>query len=319
MKKFWEIEDVNENTITPEILFTHRRHLIQKGTLLGLASLLPKMAFATPKFPGKLNTNYKLEKDLVLTKEDLATSYNNFYEFSLDKGEVKPKTEAWKLTDTWPIEVSGLVEKPKSYSVTELCEMAEGIEERIYRFRCVEAWSMVVPWTGFPLAKLIEKLKPKANAKFVKFQTFGDKKIGPNIGSLPTYPWPYTEGLTMAEAMNPLTLITVGMYGKPLPKQNGAPIRLIVPWKYGFKSIKSLVKIEFVEQQPKTLWNDLAPKEYGFYANVNPKVDHPRWSQAKERILDGGFFPKKKPTLLFNGYENEVADLYKGLDLAKNY
>ena len=172
---------------------------------------------------------------------------------------------------------------------------------------------------GFSLSKLIEKLAPKATAKYVRFETFGDKKIGTNISNQPQYPWPYVEGLTMAEAMHPLTLVAVGMYGKPLPRQNGAPIRMIVPWKYGFKSIKSLVKIDFVDQQPKTLWNQLAPNEYGFYANVNPKVDHPRWSQASERILDGGFFPKKKPTLMFNGYEKEVAEIYKGLDLAKNY
>lgn len=177
---------------------------------------------------------------------------------------------------------------------------------------------MVVPWTGFSMAKLIEKLKPTSAATHVLFQSFSDSKIGTNIKSLPQYPWPYTEGLTLPEAKNQLTLIATGLYGKPLPKQNGAPLRLVVPWKYGFKSIKSFTKIEFTNSQPKTLWNQLAPDEYGFYANVNPSVDHPRWSQASERILDKGFIPKRKPTLLFNGYEKEVADLYKNLDLKKN-
>ena len=177
---------------------------------------------------------------------------------------------------------------------------------------------MVVPWTGFSMAKLIEKLKPTSAATHVLFQSFSDSKIGTNIKSLPQYPWPYTEGLTLPEAKNQLTLIATGLYGKPLPKQNGAPLRLVVPWKYGFKSIKSITKIEFTNSQPKTLWNQLAPNEYGFYANVNPNVDHPRWSQASERILDKGFIPKRKPTLLFNGYEKEVADLYKNLDLKKN-
>ncbi|PIS11852.1 MAG: protein-methionine-sulfoxide reductase catalytic subunit MsrP [Bdellovibrio sp. CG10_big_fil_rev_8_21_14_0_10_47_8] len=307
--------------ITPEFLFLHRRELIQKGFLLGMASVFPKWAFGATSFPAKKNEKYGLpDKDLVLTKEDVATSYNNFYEFSLEKGEVKTKVEKWNFNSKdWKIEISGLVEKKKSYSVEELCELAGGIEERIYRFRCVEAWSMVVPWTGFPLARLIEKLKPKSSAKFVKFQSFSDQKIGSNMSELPQYPWPYTEGLTLAEAMNPLTLIATGMYGKTLPKQNGAPLRLVTPWKYGFKSIKSIVKIEFTDVQPKTLWSSLAPAEYGFYANVNPQVDHPRWSQATERILDSSFFPKRKPTLMFNGYEKEVADLYKGLDLAKNY
>lgn len=280
--------------------------------------VLPKALWAGELFPPKKNDKFKGE-GLKITKEELATSYNNFYEFSFDKDEPKKKVAGWNLTSNWPIEVGGLVENKKTYTLDELINLAGGIEERVYRFRCVEAWSMVVPWAGFPLANLIEKLKPKANAKYVRFQTFGDKKIGPNIGTQTGYPWPYTEGLTMAEARHPLTLIATGMYGKPLPKQNGAPLRLVVPWKYGFKSIKSIVKIDFVEEQPKTLWNQLASSEYGFYANVNPKVDHPRWSQASERVLDSSLFPKRQPTLMFNGYEKEVASLYQGLDLAKNY
>lgn len=305
--------------ITPEFLFLHRRRLIKNAALLGFAGLLPPWALAKNTFPAKANPAFD-GKGLTVTNEELPNSYNNFYEFSLEKDGVKPAVQSWNLDSQWKVEVTGLVEKPKSYSVDDLVDLAGGsLEERIYRFRCVEAWSMVVPWSGFPLANLLQKLKPKATAKFVKFQTFSDKKIAPNLSKLPHYPWPYVEGLTLDEAMHPLTLIATGMYGKALPKQNGAPLRLVVPWKYGFKSIKSIVKIEFTDVQPKTLWNQLAPSEYGFYANVNPKVDHPRWSQASERILSKSFFPKRQPTLMFNGYEKEVADLYKGLDLAKNY
>jgi len=302
-KASWQI---SENEVTPEHIYHERRKFMKtSGTAFA--------AFV-------LNPLYKQpDPDRALTKESLATTYNNFYEFSLDKAEVSKKVEAWKLTNDWKIEVTGLVETKKTYSLEDLVKLAEGEEERIYRFRCVEGWSMVVPWDGFPLEKLIKKLKPKASAKYVVFQTFNDQKIGTNMASLPYYPWPYQEGLTMEEAMNPLSFIATGMYGKKLPKQNGAPIRLVVPWKYGFKSIKSIVKIEFSDKQPKTLWNELAPNEYGFYANVNPKVDHPRWSQATERVLDGKFFPTKIPTKMFNGYEKEVAPLYKGLDLTKFY
>lgn len=304
--------------MTSEFLYRNRRAFLRHGALFGMLSLLPRAVWAGELFPAKKNDKYKAG-DLKLTKEELATSYNNFYEFSLEKDEVKEKVASWKLGSDWKVEIGGLVEKKGSYTITDLIGLAGGLEERVYRFRCVEAWSMVVPWTGFPLATLIDKLKPKPAAKYVRFQSFGDKKIGPNIGRLAHYPWPYTEGLTIPEARNPLTLIATGMYGKPLPKQNGAPLRLVVPWKYGFKSIKSIVKIDFVEEQPKTLWNELAPDEYGFYANVNPKVDHPRWSQASERILDSSLLPKRQATLMFNGYEKEVADLYKGMDLAKNY
>jgi len=307
-----------KKNITPEFVFKYRRQLLKLAGSLGLTAIIPEIAFAKQIFPAKLNPQFKIPAGLTLTKEELATSYNNFYEFSLDKNEVKSKTEKWNLDPNWKIEVTGLVENKKSYTIDELINLAGGTEERVYRFRCVEAWSMVVPWTGFSLAKLIEKLKPKSTAKYVKFETFSDKKIGPNMSGISQYPWPYTEGLTIAEAKHPLTLIATGMYGKALPKQNGAPARLIVPWKYGFKSIKSIVKIEFTDTQPKTLWNDIAPEEYGFYANVNPTVDHPRWSQASERILDSSLFPKRQPTLMFNGYEKEVADLYKGLDLKKN-
>lgn len=301
----------------------NRRQFMKNSILASTLLAFPYRAFGEISLTGaKLNQKFKsLFPGDALTLEEVATSYNNFYEFSLSKDEVKEKVEKWNLSlKDWKINVGGLVEKPQVYSLEDLISLAGGsLEERIYRFRCVEAWSMVVPWSGFPLANLIEKLKPKASAKFVRFETFSDKKIAPNFSGMPHYPWPYTEGLTLEEAKNPLTLIATGMYGKPLPKQNGAPLRLIVPWKYGFKSIKSIVKIEFTDKQPQTLWNSLAPDEYGFYANVNPKVDHPRWSQATERILDKAFFPKRKPTLPFNGYEKEVAHLYKGLDLTKNF
>ncbi len=300
----WQIP---ENEVTPESVYMDRRKFIQTG-------VTAMAAFAVnPSFS-------KVDSDRTMTKEELATSYNNFYEFSLDKGEVKSKVEAWKLKDEdWKIEVTGLVETKKTYSMADLVKLAGPEEERIYRFRCVEGWSMVLPWDGVELSKLIKALKPKSSAKYVVFQSFGDHKIGSNMDSLPFYPWPYQEGLTMEEAMHPLALIATGMYGKKLPRQNGAPIRLVVPWKYGFKSIKSIVKIEFSDKQPKTLWNELAPAEYGFYANVNPNVDHPRWSQASERVLDGKFFPTKIPTKMFNGSESEVAGLYKGLDLKKFY
>lgn len=315
--------DSKTEKITPEYLFLNRRQFMKNSIWASVIAAFPYHARAEISLTGaKLNEKFKsLLSNDQLTAEDIATSYNNFYEFSLEKDEVKKRVEKWNLSlKDWKIEVTGLVEKPKTYSLEDLISLAGGsLEERIYRFRCVEAWSMVVPWSGFPLARLIEKLNPKATAKFVQFQSFSDKKAAPNISGLPHYPWPYTEGLTLEEAQNPLTLIATGLYGKPLPKQNGAPLRLIVPWKYGFKSIKSIVKIEFTDKQPKTLWSELAPDEYGFYANVNPEVSHPRWSQSSERILDKSFFPKRKPTLLFNGYEKEVAYLYKGLDLKKNY
>lgn len=312
--------------VTPEVFYRNRRQFMRHGSLWGLGHVLLSRTglaglagLATAEAYGAARKNAKFDgAGLSLTPEELATSYNNFYEFNLDK-DVTPATKNWKLDPAaWKVEVTG-AENARAFSVRELIEMGGGEEERVYRFRCVEAWSMVVPWTGFELGRLIAALKPKAGMKFVKFTTFGDAKIGPNIAKLPHYPWPYTEGLTLEEARHPLTLLATGLYGKPLPKQNGAPLRLVVPWKYGFKSIKSIVKIEFTATQPKTLWQELAPSEYGFYANVNPEVDHPRWSQATERVLSKSFFPKRQPTLLFNGYAKEVASLYTGLDLKKNY
>jgi sulfoxide reductase catalytic subunit YedY len=209
------------------------------------------------------------------------------------------------VTSPWPVDIVGLVEKPMTLDAAELIQMM-GLEERVYRFRCVEAWAMIVPWTGFPLSKLIQKVSPRPEAKFVKFQTFYRPDQAPNFRDA-TYPWPYTEGLRLDEAMNPLTLVATGIYGKPLPKQHGAPIRIIVPWKYGYKSIKSIVKIEFVAQQPQTLWETLAPQEYPFESNVNPAVPHPRWSQAYERMIDTG---DRVKTLPYNGYGDLVGKLY---------
>ena len=246
-----------------------------------------------------------------------ATSYNNFYEFGTDKSDPAENAHTLK-TRPWVVEVEGLVKKPVRFAIEDLLKLAP-MEERIYRLRCVEGWSMVIPWVGYPLAKLIEKAEPLGNAKFVEFLTLADPKTMPFVGSR-VLDWPYAEGLRMDEAMHPLTLLTFGMYGEVLPNQNGAPVRVVVPWKYGFKSAKSIVKIRFSEQMPRTAWNKAAANEYGFYSNVNPNVDHPRWSQATERrIGEDGLFAKKRKTLMFNGYEQQVGQLYAGMDLKKNY
>jgi methionine sulfoxide reductase catalytic subunit len=318
---------IKPEDITPEEVYLNRREFLKQGSLLvgavGTSSLWPfalEEAKAAGLYPAPANPNYQNpDSARGLTKPDLATSYNNFYEFSLEKDGVKPLAEKWKIPNPWKVAIGGLVEKPQTLTLDELIKLGGGLEERIYRFRCVEAWSMIVPWTGFSLAKLIEKLKPNAAAKYISFTSYAEPKDFPNIKGQPNYPWPYREGLRLDEAKHPLALIATGIYGKPMPGQNGAPLRLVVPWKYGFKSIKSIVKIDFTAEQPQTLWNTLAPNEYGFYANVNPEVDHPRWSQASERILDGKLFPTRIKTLRFNGYEKEVAGLYANMDLKKNY
>jgi len=245
------------------------------------------------------------------------TSYNNFYEFGTDKAD--PARNAGKLvTRPWTVAIEGEVKKPQTIGIEELLKLAP-MEERIYRLRCVEGWSMVIPWVGYSLSELIKRVEPTGNAKYVEFHTLADPKQMPYVRSS-VLDWPYVEGLRMDEAMHPLTLLAFGLYGEVLPNQNGAPMRLMVPWKYGFKSAKSIVKIRFVEQQPKTAWVKAAQQEYGFYSNVNPKVDHPRWSQATERrIGEDGLFQKKRPTQMFNGYEAQVGQLYAGLDLVKNY
>jgi len=317
ISKDWELP---ESSVTPESDYLSRRQVVKA---LGLAAasplLLPSLAdAATQGFPTKLNKKYLPPEGRKLTNPRLVISYNNFYEFSTQKDEPRIlANRGWK-TEPWTLEVGGLVENPLKLDVNALCKEM-GLEMRIYRFRCVEAWSMVIPWDGFPLHKLIKKAKPTSKAKFVKFTTFMDKKAGPGFENYPYYNWPYTEGLRMDEAMHELSFLAVGIYGRPMPNQNGAPIRLVVPWKYGFKSIKSIVKIEFTDKQPNTLWNAAAPKEYGFYSNVNPEVPHPRWSQARERVIGAGVLADRIPTLPFNGYEKDVAPLYEGMDLKKHF
>jgi sulfoxide reductase catalytic subunit YedY len=245
------------------------------------------------------------------------TGYNNFYEFGTEKEDPARHAGTLKVRP-WAVAVEGAVAKPRSFDIDELLKMAP-LEERVYRMRCVEGWSMVVPWVGFPLAELIKRVEPSGNAKFVEFWTLADKQTMPGL-SQPVLRWPYVEGLRLDEASHPLTLLTLGLYGEALPKQNGAPVRIVVPWKYGFKSGKSIVRIRFVEKQPLTSWNLAAPQEYGFYSNVNPEVDHPRWSQATERrIGEDGFLQRKRKTLMFNGYAEQVAPLYAGLDLKRNF
>ena len=246
-----------------------------------------------------------------------ASTYNNFYEFGTDKADPAKNAHTLKTTP-WTVEVEGLVKKPAKYTLEDLLKLSAQ-EERIYRLRCVEGWSMVVPWVGYSLNELIKKVEPLGSAKYVEFVTLADPKTMPFVGSR-VLDWPYVEGLRLDEARHPLTLLTFGMYGEVLPNQSGAPVRLVVPWKYGFKSGKSLVKIRFTDKQPATAWNKAAQQEYGFYSNVNPDVDHPRWSQATERrIGEDGLFAKKRKTLAFNGYGEQVAQLYAGMDLRKNF
>lgn len=247
------------------------------------------------------------------------TRYNNFYEFGTGKSDPVDNSKQFKV-DPWRVEIAGEVARPGHYTLEDIFK-PHSFEDRVYRFRCVEAWSMVVPWVGFPLGDLLKRFEPTSKARYVRFETLVDPERFPaqRFGRS-TIDWPYVEGLRMDEAMHPLTLMVTGLYGKELLPQNGAPLRLMVPWKYGFKSIKSIVKIEFTEQQPRTTWQDLAAHEYGFYANVNPEVDHPRWSQKRERRLPNSLWnPNWVPTQKFNGYEEQVASLYKGLDLRKNY
>jgi sulfoxide reductase catalytic subunit YedY len=315
--KDWELK---ESEVTSENDYLSRRRMIKA---LGLAAaspiMLPSVAgAATAGFPTKLNRKYLPPKGTKLTEFKYVTGYNNFYEFSTDKFEPRIlANRGWK-TEPWTLQIGGEVEKPLKLDVNKLVkEMA--LEQRVYRFRCVEAWSMVIPWDGFPLSKLIKKAKPTPKAKYLKFTTFLDKKAGPGFQRYPYYDWPYTEGLRMDEANHELSFLATGLYGRALPNQNGAPLRLVVPWKYGFKSIKSIVRIDFTDKQPDTLWNAAGPREYGFYANVNPEVPHPRWSQARERVIATGAFADRIPTLKFNGYHKEVAHLYEGMDLKKNF
>ena len=313
--KEWEIP---ENQVTSESDYINRRKFIKDLGLASAGALLFSTSnacaqdsglekqlapFRSQTLAAENNANFTVERQM--TDEVVAATYNNYYEFTTSKSTVWKKVEKFK-TRPWEIEISGLVEKPMTIDVDELIKQMP-LEERIYRFRCVEAWAMVVPWIGFPMKALLEKVQPKAEAQYVRMLTFLDADMAPQQRD-PYLPWPYFEGLTLAEAMNDLTLLTVGIYGHILPPQHGAPIRLIVPWKYGFKSIKSIVSIELTDKKPRTFWNTLAPREYGFEANVNPNVPHPRWSQASERMIGTG---KRLPTLIYNGYGDAVAHLYE--------
>lgn len=317
MDKFRSIR-VDAAEITPEQVYLNRRMFMKAAGVTGLAGLLAACGLQAGNEPPAGQAENQTAPSTTGTDEEPntfeeITNFNNFYEFSTDKTEVAGLAKDFK-TSPWNLYVSGLVENPATYTMEDLNKMFS-MEERIYRMRCVEGWSMVIPWLGFSLAGLLEKVKPLPGAKFVRFISIFDPEqmIGQNSRS---YPWPYTEGLRLDEAMNQLTLLATGLYGRPMPNQNGAPIRLVVPWKYGFKSIKSIVKIELVDYQPETLWSSIAPNEYGFYSNVNPDVSHPRWSQASERrIGEAG----RRPTLMFNGYSGEVAYLYEGMDLQENY
>ena len=314
--------------ITPRAIYEQRRDLIKllAGGAAGavLAGWAARDAMAQTPRPGKLAALPGARSAVAgaVTMEKLTdygdvTGYNNFYEFGTDKAD--PARHAHALqTSPWSVEIEGLVNKPGRYALEDLLKLSP-MEERIYRLRCVEGWSMVIPWVGYSLSALIKRVEPQGSARYVEFVTLADPKQMPGLRSR-VLDWPYTEALRLDEALHPLTLLTFGMYGEVLPKQNGAPVRLVVPWKYGFKSAKSIVKIRFIEQEPRTAWNKAAANEYGFYSNVNPDVDHPRWSQATERrIGEDGLFAKKRKTLLFNGYEAQVGQLYAGMDLKKFY
>jgi sulfoxide reductase catalytic subunit YedY len=314
------IELPYSSEITPRAVFESRRSFIKQvalgtmssGALLEMAS---REAFAqgtNPKLAAKLNPAYSALEKQTAYKD--ATSYNNFYEFGTDKSD--PAQNAGTLRPRpWTVSIEGEVKKPMTLDLDALLKLVP-LEERVYRLRCVEGWSMVIPWVGYSFSEIIKKVEPTGNAKYVEFISLADKKQMPGVGSR-VLQWPYTEGLRIDEANHPLALLTLGMYGETLPNQNGAPVRMVLPWKYGFKSAKSIVKIRFVKEQPRTSWNLSAPSEYGFYSNVNPNVDHPRWSQASERrIGEDGFLTRKRKTLMYNGY-NDVASLYAGMDLKK--
>jgi len=310
--------------ITPEGVYHQRRDLLRwlaggaAGSVLSAWALRDARAqMPAAKLAGRKSALAGASTVEKPTAYKDASGYNNFYEFGLDKGD--PARNAHTLqTSPWSVAVEGLVKRPGRYALEDLLGLA-AMEERIYRLRCVEGWSMVIPWVGYSLSELIRKVEPLGSAKYVEFVTLADRKTMPYVGSS-VLDWPYVEGLRMDEAQHPLTMLAFGMYGEVLPKQNGAPLRLVVPWKYGFKSGKSLVKIRFTEKQPATAWSVAAPQEYGFYSNVNPNVDHPRWSQATERrIGEDGLFAKRRKTLLFNGYEAQVGQLYAGMDLKKFY
>jgi sulfoxide reductase catalytic subunit YedY len=311
-RRGWELP---EHLATPEHLFLDRRAFMTAAAGIAAGSLVPDLARAqrvtdlpdpsADLYPAKRNAKYTLDRPI--TDEKINGNYNNFYEFGADKN-IARAAQALKVRP-WTITIDGMVEKTMQLGIDDLVRKIP-IEERLYRHRCVERWSMAIPWSGFPFAKLVEMAKPLSSAKYVRMETFLDKATAPEQKKT-WYPWPYVEGLTMAEATNDLAFLATGAYGKPIAKQHGAPIRLAVPWKYGFKSVKSIVKFTFTDQRPKSYWEDLQSSEYGFWANVNPEVPHPRWSQAMEELIGTN---ERRPTLLFNGYGEYVAGLYKGLE-----
>lgn len=314
--------DILASGITDESVYLKRRELLRMAGIATLGALPGHSVFAADSVPGASGKELAgVKKSPYSTDQQPnswsdVTTYNNYYEFGTGKED--PSRNARQFNpQPWRVAIKGECGKPGNYNYEDLIS-PYALEERIYRLRCVEAWSMVIPWVGIPLASMIKRFEPNSNAKFVRFKTLHDPSRMPGQRRR-TLDWPYEEGLTIAEAMHPLTLMVVGLYGRELPNQNGAPLRLIVPWKYGFKSIKAIVDISFTKRRPRSSWEQSIPSEYGFYANVNPDVPHPRWSQARERPIGAGLFTAKKPTLMFNGYADQVASLYTGLDLRKNY
>ncbi len=315
--------DVTPSDITAKEIFENRRTLIKvagvslltsSGLFAGLINHAANAASNKQKISGFTKTQYGLEEKL--TPYDDVTSYNNYYEFGTSKSDPSIESRLFKPS-TWTISIEGAVKKNKQIGVEDLFKLAP-LEERIYRMRCVEGWSMVIPWLGLPLSKLIQWAEPTASAKFVEFISLSDERMMPGQ-RIQVLDWPYVEGLRIDEAMNPLTIMALGMYGEVLPNQNGAPLRLVVPWKYGFKGSKAIVKIRFTETMPKTSWMKAGPNEYGFYANVNPTVDHPRWTQSSERRIGGGLLSPRIKTKMFNGYAEQVGHLYSSMDLIKNF
>ncbi len=317
-----KMSEIPASEITPKQIYMNRRKFMA-AAVAGAAALASDramhLAHASPVEAAEALSTVKSQYSTPgLTPTSLfdITHYNNFYEFGVDKDD--PAKNAWRLkTRPWSVKVEGLVQQERTFDIDDLLKLRP-MEERVYRFRCVEAWSMVIPWAGYSLSELIKECEPKPEAKYIQFVSLAstkDELLPWNAG----ISWPYTEGLRMDEAMHPLTLLTFGLYGQDLPNQDGAPVRVVVPWKYGFKSAKSIVKIRFVKNQPGTTWNEMAPNEYGFYSNVNPNRDHPRWSQKRERVIGAPLWKQSQPTLMFNGYGDQVASLYKGMDLIKDY
>jgi sulfoxide reductase catalytic subunit YedY len=307
---------IKPSEITPESAYLSRRQLLAGSLAAGAALSFPASSTVPDSARLTFTRNAKLSVTAAPNTYEDITTYNNFYEFGTGKAD--PAANAHSLrTSPWSVTIAGEAEVTGKFALEDILK-PHALEERIYRLRCVERWSMVVPWIGFPLRDLIQRFRPTSRAKYVAFTTLLDPKHMPGQ-RIAVLDWPYVEGLRIDEAMHPLTFLVVGLYGRVVPNQNGAPLRLVIPWKYGFKGIKSIVQIRFTERQPPTAWNLAAPHEYGFYANVNPDVDHPRWSQARERRIGAGLFNELQPTLMFNGYGDQVASLYQGMDLAKYY